>query len=151
VDSKKWIALGALLALLAAAGAWWRLGPAPASPAPGSAIVPARLSTPTLAQLLELQAQADAACRCERSLPEDPRAKGCWGDFERNLARYEHSDWAAPCMDESRAGACFPPFDDSGRRENCVLTERPYRSCSDEEAIARRAQARASGKKGCAG
>ena len=153
MSGRKWIALAASVALLAAAGAWWRLRPAPAEPAPTATAAAARPApaAPTPAQLRELQAKAEAACLCARKLDGDPWNKGCWADFERSVDRWEHSEFATACLDESVAGVCFSPDDESPANERCVYRERPYRSCSEAEAVARRAEARAAGNRGCGG
>jgi hypothetical protein len=157
VASKSWIVpaqIGVLL--LATAGLWWRAATRPTAPlAPGTPAAqvgretpaaPLGGRTPTAAQVLTLQAQSDAACRCARRLGDDPWNAGCWAEFNRDLSRFAHSETATACGEESVSLECFGG---GFAGEPCVSTQRSYGACSDEEERDREARAHAGGERGC--
>lgn len=147
--------IGALL--LVTAGLWWRAAMRPtAPPAPtrpmaaevGALPKQPHARTPTAAELGALQAQSDAACRCARRLGNDPWNAGCWAEFNRNLSRFAHSDTATACMEESVSLVCFGGGDDIAPQP-CILEQRAYGGCSEEESRRREARARARHDRGC--
>ena len=102
---------------------------------------------PTEPQLREFQAQADAACMCDRHRPNASQERECWAEFDRNIARFEHFDTSTMCMEESVSEVCFGSSITGQNR--CVLKQREYGTCSAAEAREQIAQARSSGESGC--
>jgi hypothetical protein len=86
-----------LLALATGATLAWSPPPPPA---------PSRPGFPTAEQLAAFQTQAEQACRCARTRPDETGKKDCWAGFERAIAPWPHNDYGSMC-EFSVEGICF--------------------------------------------
>lgn len=141
--------LWAILPLLLFAGIWWLTsGPQIDHTVPGVNFVgnERAASVPTRAEAAALQSTADAACRCSRTGIHDR----CWAGYRRDIARFQHFETEAMCMEESPTFDCFPDaISSDGPSPPCITTQRPYNTCSDAEL--RIAEARRQNNSGCGG
>ena len=94
--------IGAAL-LAPAAGATFAWGPAPLADPPAA---PSGPEMPVRAEVAAFQAQAEQACRCARTRPDEQGKKDCWAGFERAIARWPHGEQTSLCQ-FSLNGICF--------------------------------------------
>ena len=87
---------GTLLALAAGATFAWDT--------PSAA--PTAAGVPSAEQVSAFQAQAEQACRCARTRPDESGKKDCWAGFERAIAPWPHGDQSTFC-EFSLEGICF--------------------------------------------
>lgn len=108
------------------------------------------------AQITEMQAEASRACRCQRE-HGGQRDDACWTQFHRLRDRFDHSEMATACMEESVSNTCFADGSEGadtglfGNPARCVTTQFPYGGCDAAESRGRETEARARGNSGCSG
>ncbi len=148
---RKGIVIGALSVALSVFAIFaFNLLAKPESSAASAGDPQARAATaPTLVELRRMQQIADAACRCEKQAGKAPNDQGCWANFEREVARFEHSEHATACMHESVAYVCFPSRGEAEFAKHCVFRERKYASCSEDEERQKLEEARAAADRAC--
>lgn len=130
MEKHGWL-IWAVLPLLIAAGLWWLTQrPADLSSSDVGFVGNERTTgpVPTRAELAEMQARAENACRCSRQ----PRRAGgrppsCWQEFDRAVGRFEHSEMVAACVPLSTVAVCFGG-------EQCITRDHGGGACTAEEA-----------------
>jgi hypothetical protein len=86
------------LALAAGATLAWQPEP--------RAAPPAMSGVPAPGQMAAFQAQAEKACRCARTRPDDSGKKDCWAGFDKAVAPWPHGTEGSLC-EFSLQGICF--------------------------------------------